>query len=528
MKILSRKQIKQELEKPNGPMLLAEDPNINKNLLMKEASALFIEEGLASALLVRLSKSRSLLLEMSTDTALLNAIRMALKNDSAKLRRNAARLLGNLSRENSDAELLIDALNKEDTRFVRPSMLLALGAVGGDEAQEFLSSYKVSPAADESEIKHYNEESEALKQAKAAAVKHEKHNFRSLDKIYEIELSTPDRLTEQLKGEFEDLGIDCYDIRRNSLKVKTDDYTGLFEARCFSEALFIIADGLDMKAENITEIIAGQAKAFMLPFMKNTHDGNPPYRYRIEISGNDNGSIENITEFKKQLRDLIACDELINAPSDYEVEIRLVPGISTARLYMKLLTVRDERFRYRIAAIPAAINPSTAAAILRFASEYLTVNARVIDPCCGSGTLLIERGLISPCASLTGVDIAHKAIDAARRNADAAALKMGVKQAKFIANDILRFECRRPYDELICNLPFGNRVGNHSTCEKLYSGLLDRLPMLVKQGGIALLYTMEFTLLKKLIREHKNLELLKQERTESGGLTPMIFILRVK
>ena len=527
MKILSRKQLKQELEKPNGPMLLADDPNINKNLLMKEASSLFIEEGLASALLVRLSKSRSLLLQMSTDAALLNAIRASLKNESPKLRRNAARLLGNLSRENADAELLIEALNAEDTRFVKPSMLLALGAVGGDAAQEFLNGYTVMPAADESETKHYNEECEALKQARTAAIKHEKHNFRSLDKIYEIELSAPDRLTEQLKGEIEDLGIDCYDIRRNSLKIKTDDYPVLFEARCFSEALFTVASDLDMKAENIIQDIAAQAKAFMLPFMKNTHDGNPPYRYRIEISGNDNGDIENMTEFKKQLRDFIDCDELINAPSDYEIEIRLALSSGRARLYMKLLTVRDERFRYRVAAIPAAINPSTAAAILRFASEYLTVNARVIDPCCGSGTLLIERGLISPCASLTGVDIAHKAIDAARRNADAAALKMGVKQAKFIANDILRFECRRPYDELICNLPFGNRVGNHSTCEKLYAGLLDRLPLLVKKGGIALLYTMEFTLLKKLIRGHKNLELLKQERTESGGLTPMIFILRV-
>ena len=527
MKILSRKQLKQELEKPNGPMLLADDPNINKQLLLKEASALFIEEGLASALLVRLSKSRSLLLQMSMDAELLNAVRNALKNESAKLRRNAARLLGNLSRENSDAELLIDALNAETTRFVKPSMLLALGAIGGDAAQGFLDAYTVIPAADESEEKHYNEECEALKQARVSALKHEKHIFRGLDKVYEIELSAPDRLTEQLKGELGDLGIDCYEVRRNSLKIRTDDYALLFEARCFSEALFTVADGLDLKWENITENIAAKAKAFMLPFMKNTHDGNPPYRYRIEISGNDSGDIANITEFKKQLRDHLDCDELINAPSDYEIELRLVPGGGGARLYMKLLTVRDDRFRYRVASIPAAMNPSTAAAVLRFASEYLTVNARVIDPCCGSGTLLIERGLISPCASLTGVDIAHKAIDAARRNADAAALKMGVRQAKFIANDILRFECRRPYDELICNLPFGNRVGNHSTCEKLYAGLLDRLPVLVKKGGLALLYTMEFTLLKKLIRGHENLELLKQERTESGGLTPMIFILRV-
>ena len=167
--------------------------------------------------------------------------------------------------------------------------------------------------------------------------------------------------------------------------------------------------------------------------------------------------------------------------------------------------------------------PYVAAAVLRFARDHLTVNARVIDPCCGSGTFLIERGKLSPCASLTGVDIAHHAIDVARRNTALSGVN-----AKYTVNDILRFECHRPYDELISNLPFGNRVGNHSSCEKLYKGLLLKLPQLVKKGGVAILYTMEFTLLKRLIREQGDkLTLLSQQRTEAGGLDPMIFILRV-
>jgi 23S rRNA G2445 N2-methylase RlmL len=170
------------------------------------------------------------------------------------------------------------------------------------------------------------------------------------------------------------------------------------------------------------------------------------------------------------------------------------------------------------------MNPAVAAAVLHFAQEHLSVNARVIDPCCGSGTFLIERGLLSPCASLTGVDIAHHAIDIARENTALSGVN-----AKYTVNDILRFECHRPYDELISNLPFGNRVGDHSSCEKLYKGLLDKLPQLVKKGGTAILYTMEFTLLKRLIRERSAfLELVSQARTEAGGLTPMIFILKVK
>ena len=91
-------------------------------------------------------------------------------------------------------------------------------------------------------------------------MKHEKHIFRGLDKVYEIELTAPDRLTEQLKAELEDFDIEAFDVRRNSLKVNTDDYIGLFEARCFSEALIPI----DMKVDLTAEAVSSCAKPFML------------------------------------------------------------------------------------------------------------------------------------------------------------------------------------------------------------------------------------------------------------------------
>lgn len=521
MRKLSREEITKRLELPNGAMELAGDERIDRIALADEAAAMFIENGAASALLVRLIKSRSLLIRLSENEPLLEKVRRSVSDESSpKLRRNACRLLGALSRAENDADLLIERLGKEETRFVRPSLLLAIGSIGGEKAEAALKAYEPAPAADETELKHFEEETEALKQARTACMKHEKHSFTGLKKEYEIELAAPDRLAMQLAGELADCGYTAGDLRRASVKVTTADYPGLFAARCFREALFTVAE-----TDTDPAAIAGAAAPFMAELMKNSHDGEPPYRYRIEIEG-ETGSER--TAFKKKLRDLIDSDVLVNAPSDYELELRIVAQPRSCRIYVKLFTLKDERFLYRKESIPASMNPATAAAVLRFAGDYLTVNARVIDPCCGSGTLLFERGLLSPCDSLTGVDIAHKAIDAARVNADAAARLLGVRQAKFIVNDILRFEVKRPYDELICNLPFGNRVGDHSSCEKLYRGLLDKLPRLVRSGGTAVLYTMEFTLLKKLIREHSGLEILSQGRTESGGLTPMIFIIRVK
>lgn len=518
LKRLTREQIMAELEKENGPSLLANNPHIDKEALLMETAYLFIEQGVGSALLVRLAKTRTYLIKLSTISEILPAVRKHLNSDSPKLRRNSARLLGQLSRSEEDVELLIDMLKTEQQRYVRPSVVLSLGLIGGEKAAKALADYTPQPPLDETEVKHYDEECEALRLARVTVMKHEKHNFKELDREYEIELSASDRLSTQLAEELEELGFDPYDIRRDSLSVKTDNFEGLYEARCFSEALLTIAKGVSFRPETVASI----AKPFMLDFMKSTHEGTPPYRYRIEIDG----EIDDRTAYKRAVRDLIDDEEIVNAPSDYEIELRIVPLGNASRLYLKLYTFKDDRFFYRKQTIPASMNPATAASVIRLVSDYLTINARVIDPCCGSGTLLFERGLIAPCISLTGVDLAHSAIDAARVNSDAAYQK-GLTQAKFICNDILRFEPKRPYDELISNLPFGNRVGNHNSCVRLYSGLLDRLPLLVKKGGIAVLYTMEFTLLKNLIKSNPNLELLKTERTEAGGLTPMVFVIRV-
>lgn len=513
MKKLTDDEIMARLSEPNGAEKLV-NMNVDTDAMLESAVRLFCERGAASALLLRLANKKRHLIAMTGDERLIASLKEALTGDTPKLRRNAARLIGTIKAEGC-ADALMEALDAEPQRFVRPSMILALGSIGGEKAAEYLKNYRVAPAADETEQKHFNEESDALTLALRSFVPREAHEFLGLSHSFAIELLCPDMLTHQLEEELGDIGLEAYDVRRSSLKVNTGDYPALFEARCFREALFVISQGVDFTPE----AIAKKAAPYLKELMRSCHSGKPPYRFRVELG------VE-CPDRAKVVRDIassVECAELLNAPSDYEVELRIEGNVRFCRLYAKLFTFKDTRFSYRAESIPASMDPSVAAAVLRLAQDYLGVNARVIDPCCGSGTFLIERGLLSPCKSLTGVDIAHHAIDAARRNTALSGV-----DAKYTVNDILRFVCHRPYDELICNLPFGNRVGTHSSCESLYKGLLNRLPELVKKGGVAILYTMEFTLLKKLITQcGERVTLLSQHRTEAGGLTPMIFILRV-
>lgn len=512
MRELTKEQVRQRLAAPNGSEALFAEAEA----AFGAAWALFAEEGNAAAcaFLCRCAKRQAYAARIG---ALLGEDRMALyaalRADAPKLRKNAARLAGALA-DAQDVPALLAALAAEGQRFVRPSLLLALGACGGEEAREALAAYVVAPAADAGEERHAREEAEALAAARKRFLRLQRHAFTGLPKPYLLELRTPDKLEGSLLYELTQQGIAPRAAEPGAVLLEAQALAPLFACRSFSELLFPAA----RKSSAAPEWIARHAGAFLKELLPAAHAGEPPFGYRIEVRGEN----ADRAALAKAVAAKLDGPLLVNAPGDYEVELRIeLRRNGSADLFVKLYTIPDNRFAYRVGALPASIHPATAAAVLRYARAYLKEGARVLDPCCGSGTLLIERGKFTETGSLTGVDIAHKAVAIARENAAAAA-----SPAKFICNDCLRFEAKRKYDEVIANLPFGNRVGTHKNNERLYAAMLDKLPEWLVPGGVALLYTMEFTLLKKLVRERPRLTLITETRTEAGGLLPGVFLLR--
>ena len=513
MHTLTKEETARLLAEPNGPERLMEQAAA----AFEGAWRLFAEDGspAACAFLCRCARRRqfrdSLNERLAKDGRAL--LQDAFGAPVPKLRKNAARLSGALGVQ-ADVPSLLEALEKEEQRFVRPSQILALGALGGAAAKSFLESYQPQPPLDAREAGHFREEQAALSTALRGFVTLSRHAFTGLPRPAEVELRAPAHMGETLARELEGLGVHAAAVHSASVRLHTGDLPGLFRARSFFELLLPISSDLPLQAS----VIAQRGGAFLNRFLPACHQGTGPFGYRIEVRGQgmERGSLN------REIAAAMDGGVLVNAPGNYEVELRIEQRQRGISLYAKLFTLEDSRFAYRQEALPASMHPATAAAIIRYAAPFLSPGARVLDPCCGSGTFLLERGIYAPCANLTGVDISHAAVDIARRNALAAG-----SDAKFIANDCLRFTAHRPYDELVANLPFGNRVGSHADNGRLYGGLLDRLPQWLRPGGVAILYTMEFTLLKNLLRQRPGLRLLSQARTEAGGLTPTIFVVRV-
>ena len=140
-KALTKEVVAQRLALPNGP----EHMMHYASEAFPFAYELFSEgNSAACAFLCRCAKqekyARQLNDIMGSER---EALRNALLSNQPKLRKNAAVLMGQL-KVPSDVKYLKQALSVEDTRFVRPSMLLSLGSIGGDEAKAALASYTYS------------------------------------------------------------------------------------------------------------------------------------------------------------------------------------------------------------------------------------------------------------------------------------------------------------------------------------------------------------------------------------------------
>lgn len=436
----------------------------------------------------------------------------ALTGADPKARKNAARLVGALEKQ-VDVPALIDALSREETRFVRPSMILALGALGGEAAAAYLLALPEPQANDPTEEKHAREEAEALRRARARLTPAKTHAFTGFTRPHSAIVTAPAGFAPLLQAELAALSITARPAGEDTLSLAVQDVKALYRARCFNELLFPLADGIDMRPEAV-------AKAVRVPFLSLLQDalaGEPPYAYRVECP-----DIPDRAAFISALAHALDGNELLNSPSQYEAELRLaVQENGNLRALCKLYPITDPRFLYRKRAIPASMHPATAACVARYAAGYAKNVRRVLDPFCGSGTLLIEWARIKPNCELTGVDIVRGTLDIAKENMEAAGVRAGL-----VHKDSVGFVARAPYDLVLSNLPFGNRVGTHKENEALYFALCEKLNEWLAPGGVAVLYTMEYSLLSRCLKKQPGLKRVGETRTAAGGLLPWVFMVK--
>jgi 23S rRNA G2445 N2-methylase RlmL len=159
-----------------------------------------------------------------------------------------------------------------------------------------------------------------------------------------------------------------------------------------------------------------------------------------------------------------------------------------------LLAIRlsDDRLRhreYKVAHLPGSLRPSVAAALGWLSRP--SPDDIVLDPFCGTGTVLIERAHLGRYRSLIGCDREARALAAARENVGRRYQPLELHPWDAIAIPLPD----RSVSKIITNLPWGLRHGSHEENRRIYPRVFAELRRVVQPGGRIVVLTGETRLM---------------------------------
>lgn len=174
---------------------------------------------------------------------------------------------------------------------------------------------------------------------------------------------------------------------------------------------------------------------------------------------------------------------------------------------------------YKQAHIPASLKPTLAYSMVRLSRPH--PEDVFLDAMCGAGTILLERALINRYRYLIGGDIATDALDAT-------AMNFGRKHQprQFFHWDSRSLPLRsKSVDKIVCNLPFGETIGNVPQLTNLYRQCLIEYERVLRSRGRMVLLTSQNRLLDDELRQRRSLRVTQQVRVDVRGMLAQIYVI---
>ncbi|TCC64727.1 methyltransferase domain-containing protein [Kribbella pittospori] len=168
----------------------------------------------------------------------------------------------------------------------------------------------------------------------------------------------------------------------------------------------------------------------------------------------------------------------------------------------------------RLERLPWSTTPLIAEVLVRLAK--LQPGQRIVDPFCGTGTILLAALRRQPTGRVFGTDHDPRALAIANRQQPGGLTQATAQALPYAAGSV---------DRIITNLPFGKLVGTHHANRTLYPAALSEISRVLTADGRAVLLTEDKRLLHKAIEHQKGLKLIRQRLLKYNGATPTAYVL---
>lgn len=150
---------------------------------------------------------------------------------------------------------------------------------------------------------------------------------------------------------------------------------------------------------------------------------------------------------------------------------------------------------------------------------------RLLDPFCGSGTILLEAAHVYPQFEIFGSDRFEDPVAGAQENVAAAGLADRIHITQVDARDLSDEYPPDYFDAIVTNPPYGVRLGEHMNFYWLYRKFLDEAAAVLVPGGRLAMLVKERGKFNGAVNDQDALHIRHVRIIETGGVYPGLFIL---
>lgn len=208
---------------------------------------------------------------------------------------------------------------------------------------------------------------------------------------------------------------------------------------------------------------------------------------------------------------------------DYDAEVRV--DVHDDRCLVSVQHTKEALSRRQACLFQprAALKPNVAYALLHLA--HCEAPDVLLDPFCGSGTILWEAGALWPDTRLVGNDWDEETLDGARRNAEAQGLTDRVTLHEADVWYLAETLEGRQADLVVTNPPLGVRLASSMDFGPFYRRLLEQLDAVLTPEGRVVLLVLRQSPFKQALGEVGIFDIRHVRALEIGGLYPRVFVL---